>query len=297
MTFVRGFSIASWALVSALLSAACGSANTGLFSEISAGSSKGGASASDAGASSATSGSSGSSGVASGAAAGVLGVAGTETDVAGASSGGIAGSETVGVGGEGAAHAGTAGTAGGSGGTAAGSGGAVAGMAGTGGAGAGAGASAGGAAAGSGGMGGMSTGGIGGGTGCPAAAPTPGNACGVSTPDSCFYLGLACSCLPVGTASFPRRWGCYGTPEKCPTAVPPTLSCKANYGAECPYPGANFCACQGFGNEAKWSCQPPAPVCPANKPNDGAACMAVRACNYSDVACFCNGSNWGCEGG
>ena len=96
-----------------------------------------------------------------------------------------------------------------------------------------------------------------------------------------------------------KKWGCYGTPDRCPQAKPSAgLGCKGNTGAECPYPGNDFCACVGTsGGEAHWVCQPDQPFCSQAKPVEGAACQTVRTCAYGDVACFCDGSNWGCEGG
>jgi hypothetical protein len=121
--------------------------------------------------------------------------------------------------------------------------------------------------------------------------------CSVTTPDSCYYAGIACSCLQAGGNPNSRKWGCYGTPNKCPDAAPADgATCKFNIGAACPYPGNDFCACVGNNAFAQWACQPANPFCSA-KPAQGAGCSTVRSCSYGDVACFCNGSNWGCEGG
>jgi hypothetical protein len=221
-----------------------------------------------------------------------------ETSVAGKGSAGehSGGSAGAGTGGKGQSGGG-AGAAAGSGGASAGAGGAA------GGAGAGAGGSAagsGGAAAGAGGGGGSAagnggTGGSGNGVGCPSnGPPTAGVACQVTTADSCFYSGVACSCEQLGASTFVRRWACYGTPDKCPDNAPATGSGPCKSGAECPYPGGGFCACVGNGNEAKYACQPDAPVCPA-KPFRGQACTNVKTCAYADDQCFCDGDSWSCE--
>ena len=157
---------------------------------------------------------------------------------------------------------------------------------------------AGGASAGSGGSAGSagSTAGV----GCPASVPKPTAACNVTTPNSCFYPGIACSCLPTGNGgpgpgSGNKAWGCHGTTDKCPESKPTAgLTCKANLGASCPYPGSDYCACVGTGNEAKWMCQPPNPTC-NGKPAANATCQTARTCSYGEVACFCNASNWACE--
>ncbi|HEY0468703.1 MAG TPA: hypothetical protein VGC79_31125, partial [Polyangiaceae bacterium] len=95
-----------------------------------------------------------------------------------------------------------------------------------------------------------------------------------------------------------RKWACYGTPEKCPT-VKPTAgnACKQNVGAECPYPNQDYCICKGDAQSASWVCQSPTATCLTNKPPPNLACGPVRTCQYSDVACFCNASNWSCLGG
>jgi hypothetical protein len=80
-------------------------------------------------------------------------------------------------------------------------------------------------------------------------------------------------------------------------------SCKGNGAADCPYPGNNFCTCPGNGNgtfggnDPRWICQLPNAACPMAKPLSGMLCGPVRACNYADDACFCDGTSWGCESG
>jgi hypothetical protein len=119
----------------------------------------------------------------------------------------------------------------------------------------------------------------------------------VNTPDSCFYAGLACSCLQAGGNPNNHKWGCYGTPNKCPDAPPMAgTSCKNKVGASCPYPGNEFCACVGNMLAPQWTCEIPNSLCTA-KPIEGSLCFQVKSCSYGDVACFCDGSNWGCEGG
>jgi hypothetical protein len=162
--------------------------------------------------------------------------------------------------------------------------------------------------AGAGGTGGDATGGgVAGSPGCPGSAPQPNNNCSTATPNSCFYVGIACSCQQWGQGNS-RRWACYGAQDKCPEALPAsTATCKFNSGAQCPYPGGNFCACTGTGigigtgngngngNDAKWTCQTPPVTCPTMKPPKGQACGPVRACAYDDDQCFCDGTSWGCE--
>ncbi|HYQ31425.1 MAG TPA: hypothetical protein VER04_29540, partial [Polyangiaceae bacterium] len=120
------------------------------------------------------------------------------------------------------------------------------------------------------------------------------------------YAGQACSCLPAsggpnpGGPNPPKRWACYGSGATCPNTKPtPGASCKPNADAECPYPGNDFCVCSGSSLEAHWVCQADSPVCSANKPaNDN--CNTVKTCSWGankEVACFCNGTRWGCEGG
>ena len=296
MKFARGLAVFSVISASLPLAIACGSASNDLFSP-----SGGGSSIAGAGAASSSAGAASVAGAENGAAAGA------ETSMAGLSSsgadngGGSSGAATGGMSGNAAGGAHTAGSGGasaGSAGASAGSGGASAGAANAGGGGTSgaAGASAGmGGSAGSAGSAGMA-----GAPACPVAgAPQDGASCSVSTPDSCFYAGQACSCLQQGGNQNQHQWGCYGTPNKCPDSKPVAgLSCKANnLGAACPYPGNDFCACVVMGNEAHWVCQPAQPICSQTKPNQGAVCTTVRTCSYGDVACFCNGDNWGCEGG
>ena len=290
MKFARGFAVVSLLSASLPLAVACGSAgDSGLFSP-----SGGGLETGSAGAGTDSAGASGSGSNAK------AGAAGSELSTAGSDSNGSAG--VAGKGNQGGSSGAPSGGMSAGGAPAAGSGGAAAGSAG---AGAGAGGATGGAA-GTAGTGGLSTGGgMGGSAGggdvpvCPTAAPVPQALCDVITPDSCFYAGSACSCLPVSPGSKTRRWACYGTPDICPDTKPSTgTSCKMNLGAECPYPGADFCACLGGGNEAHWSCQLGQPLCAQAKPNDGASCYpTVKTCSYGADACFCNGYKWGCEGG
>ncbi len=139
------------------------------------------------------------------------------------------------------------------------------------------------------------------GTGCTPMAPKADQVCTVSTPDSCFYAGEACSCLPGGNsgggAQF-KHWGCYGTPDLCPDAKPSAgLSCKQSIGAECPYSASEYCVCMGNNNDPHWVCQAPGAFCSAQKPQSGDNCGGtLRTCTYADVACFCNGTKWSCEG-
>jgi len=209
------------------------------------------------------------------------------TDAGGASGG------MVGMGG--AAMGGSAGSeAAGTGGSMAGTGGASAGAGGMSGGGAG------GAVGGSGGAGGSGgSGGAGGANGCPPnLPPQDGAPCTVSTPDSCYYPGEACSCLQDQQGPG-KHWGCYGTPGKCPTGAAPHptdgASCKGYSGGLCPYSATDFCACiPAFGGgEPKWGCNQ-SDSCPATRPL-GTFCSAVEECTYGARACFCSGSVWGCE--
>ena len=293
MKFARGLAVVSLISASLPLAVACGSASNDLFSA-----SGGSLSAAGAGTSLAGSNSEGGSGNA-GTVGGETGIAGDKTGggAGSKSNGGSSGSSVGGVSGgsaeggspaAGASAAGSDSTGAGSGGASAGSGGSIGGTAGVS-AGGNGGASAG-------------TGGAGPNAGCPTSAvPKDGAVCTTTTPDSCFYSGVACSCLPTngggGPGSLTKKWACYGTPNSCPDTKPvAATSCKFNLGAECPYPGGDFCACVGFNNEAKWACQPDVPVC-SGKPVENAPCATARTCSYSDVACFCNGANWSCEGG
>jgi len=230
-------------------------------------------------------------GGAAGTSAGTAGVSGSSPGGAGAG-----GSSAGGAGAGGAAVGG--GASGGTGAGGASVGGAGAGGTSTGGASAG-GAGAGGTGSGGASVGGAGAGGAGGASSCPALAPADKTACNVSTPSSCFYPGVACSCL--GTSEGPaatRKWACYGTPEKCPSAKPTAgNSCKQNLGAECPYSNQDYCVCKGAMLDASWVCQAPTATCMTNKPPQNLACAHVRSCQYSDVSCFCDGNNWSCLGG
>ena len=313
--FVRGLMIASAIAGSVSLAAGCGSApDSELFSPSTHGAGRAGANNARAGASAtggnehvtagssnggggnASNGDAGESNGSSGASAGGTssGEAGKAGDVgeagAGAPGGGAAGSSAGGAGAGGSSVAG------------AGAGGAALGGAGPGGGAGGGGPGSGGSVgAGTGGTsnGGTSSGGAGGANGCPALAPVEKAECNVSTPSSCFYPGEACSCLATGLGpAGPRRWACYGTPDKCPKAKPTAgISCKQNVGAECPYSSQDYCICKGDGLDASWTCQAPTATCLASKPPQNLACSSVRSCQYSDVSCFCNSNNWSCLGG
>lgn len=324
MKFVRSLLVVSAIAGCVSLVAACGSApDSNLFSRSSNGSGHGGANNAPAGASAvggdggSTAGSNnGSGGNTSGGDAGESnGISGASTGGtnsgeggkfgdageagAGAPAGGAAGAPTGGA--VGTAGAGSAGlSGGGAGGTPAGAAGAGAGGApvgGTGGGGAGPGGAAGASGAGA---GGAAVGGAGGGANsCPALPPADKTDCNVGTPASCFYSGVACSCLTAGQGpAATRKWACYGTPDKCPNSKPTAgNACKQNVGAECPYPNQDYCICKGDSLDASWVCQAPTATCLTNKPPQNLACGPVRTCQYSDVACFCNASNWSCLGG
>jgi len=298
MKFARRLAIVSWVSVLGPFAIACGSAGSSSLFSSSGGSGdlgKAGADGVAAGASSAGADTAGASaaGASSGGAPGTAGKgsAGESGHTSGGSSGaGSSGSAGKGQGG--GSSGGSAGAAAGAGGNSAGSGGALAGAGGMGG-----------TAAGSGGVAGDNAGGSGGsagavGTGCPVLAPTPTGVCQTMTPNSCFYPGLACTCLPIAANEFTRRWACYGTPDKCPDNEPAPGSGPCKNGAQCPYPGGDFCACDSnnFGSN-RFACQPDAPVCPVFKPGKGMPCsLPVRTCAYADNQCFCDGSNWDCEG-
>jgi len=259
------------------------------------------------------SGSSGSSGSSSAGETNAGGASGS-TSAGSAGAAAHAGSVSAGSGGSAGAIAGSGGAAGA--GASAGKGGAA--SAGTGGT-AGASAGAGGNAAGAGGVSGAWNGwggaggwngwggssgssGSGGASACPAIPPQKNTSCDVLTPNSCFYAGQACSCIAAGLGpiSLSKKWACYGDGADCPSAKPTAgASCKASADAECPYPGNDYCVCSSNGDEAHWVCQTNPPVCSANKPIDD-SCSTVKTCSWGpdkEVACFCNGSRWGCEGG
>ena len=225
-----------------------------------------------------------SSGGSSKAGTGAGGDSGGTTAMGGAAMGGSAGSDAAGTGGS---AAGAGGSGAGAGGTSAGGAGGMSGG--------GAGGMSGGSGGGSGGSGG--SGGV---NGCPKTTPPQdGASCTVSTPDSCYYPGEACSCLQ-DLQGPGKHWGCYGTPDKCPTgaATHPTdgASCKGYSGGLCPYSASDFCACIpafGGGGEPKWGCNQ-SDTCPATRPQN-AFCSAVKECTYGDRACFCSGAVWGCE--
>jgi len=242
--------------------------------------------------------------------AGSAGEAGMSSAGAGDAAGaGTAGKPSNGTGGASAGAGGKPSTGGGSGGT----GGALAGAGGA----AGANAGNGGAASGAGGVsgwngwsgsGGWNWGGSSGADGsagasaCPASPPQKGDTCDVVTSDSCFYAGQACSCLSTASGPFSstKRWACYGDGASCPDSKPVAgSSCKQSADAECPYPGNDYCVCSGGNLDAHWVCQVNPPTCtPVKPPVD--ACSAVKTCSWGtnkDVACFCNGTRWGCEGG
>jgi hypothetical protein len=129
-----------------------------------------------------------------------------------------------------------------------------------------------------------------------------GEVCNVTTPNSCFYAGQACSCLagsgPIINPT--KKWACYGDGAACPDTKPTAGdSCKSNADAECPYPGNDFCFCSGTKLEAQWVCQVNPPTCAVSKPLVQ-SCSAVKTCSWGankEEACFCNGDRWGCEGG
>lgn len=220
-----------------------------------------------------------SSGGSNQAGTGAGGASGGMVGMGGGALGGSAGSEAAGSGGTTANTGGTGAGGSGAGGTGAGAGG----MSGGG---------AGGAVGGSGGSGGLN--------GCPPnVPPQDGAVCIIPTPDSCYYPGEACSCLQDQQGPG-RHWGCYGTPDKCPTGAAPHptdgASCKGYSGGLCPYSATDFCACipaLGGGGEPKWGCNQ-SDACPAMRPQN-AFCSTVRECTYGDRACFCSGTVWGCE--
>lgn len=309
MKFARALAVV-WLLVSVSpLILACGSASRDLFSPSGGTGNIALAGRSAAGESTSTGGAS------DGGFSGSTASGGASMVAAGESAGGSPGAGALGMsGGAGLMNGGTGGSASGSGGTASGVGGAASGTSGavseSGGAASGAGAisgasgtasGAGGVASGAGGMasgagGGGGAAGIGGGVGCGPTAPIPNRDCNVTTPDSCFYSGVACSCLAVSlNPNVSHKWACFGTPDQCPAAKPTAgTTCRAD--AACPYPGNDFCACVNTGGDPHWVCQAEQVTCP-QRPMDGMSCQTVRTCQYADVQCFCNGSNWGCEGG
>ena len=331
MKLARGLVVATVIAACVPLAAACGSApDPNQFSRAGSGSGDAGASSAHAG-SSAAGGKVGTAGSSNGSGGHTNGDAGEGNGSSGAPNGGASSGDAgesgaAGETGAGAPNGGTAGASVGGAGTSgtslggAGGGGIAAGGASLGGAGAGGtapaggagtggtatggssvgGAGTGGTAAGGASLGGAGAGGTGGANGCPALPPTDKADCNVSTPSSCFYSGVACSCLaaagpgPIGA----HKWACYGTPEKCPSAKPTAgNSCAQNLGAECPYPNQDYCICKGNSQDAAWACQAPTVTCLANKPPQKLACGPVRACQYSDVSCFCNASSWSCLGG
>jgi hypothetical protein len=239
----------------------------------------------------------GTTGSAAGAGGAGSGSGGKPSTGSGGSNGGAsgaAGSVSAGSGGTAGAHAGSGGSASGSGGVSGGSG--SSGSSGSSGWGWG----------GWNGWGGSNSGGAAGASACPANPPTKNDACDVTTPDSCFYSGLACSCLSSASGPGPgpinptKRWACYGDGALCPDTKPTAgASCKGSVDAECPYPGNDYCVCSGSGGDAHWVCQANPPTCSANKPVAD-NCSTVKTCSWGtnkEQACFCNGSRWGCEGG
>jgi len=325
MKFARGLVVASVVGASVALATACGSApDPNLFSESGGGSGHTGGTNTHAGSSAASGKQDNPAGSSSGPGGNTSGGdVGVSSGSSGLSAGGMSNSggsdsSEAGEGGVGAPGAGAAGASAGDAGTSGAStggaafGGAGAGGTGIGGAafgGAGAGGTGIGGAAGGSGVGGAGTagasgggagaGGSGGANGCPTLAPADKTDCTVSTPSSCFYPGVACSCLAASDApASTRKWACYGTPDKCPGAKPTAgNSCKQNIGAECPYSNQDYCICKGNTLDASWVCQSPTATCLTNKPPQNLACGPVRACQYSDVSCFCNASSWSCLGG
>jgi len=255
-------------------------------------SSVGHAGQSSAGSASSSAGSSGGSGIAghgtSEGGTGGTGVAGfgaggmSAAGQAGSPNGGAGGGSTAGNAGIGGGSAGFAGSNVGAGGMSGGSGGSAIG-----------------------GFGGSSGSGGSGGAGCPADGKPPqdNGVCTTPTPDNCFYSGEACSCLSDGQTTT-RHWGCYGTPDKCPTAsdTHPTdgASCKGFGGGLCPYAADDFCVCVpgigGAGAEPKWACSAKTPFCPDTKPGSTPCGINVKTCSYSDRECFCSGvGDWVCQ--
>lgn len=270
--------------VSLPLAVACGSVSDDLFSNGGGATQSAGANGAHAGASAAGAADGGRAPVAGApsAGAGAVGEAGDSNGGAGAVSGGggaepEGGSTSGGAGGE--AMGGSSGEP---------MGGAAGSMGGASGGAAGANAGSGGASAGSG----------GGGPGpvCPPAAPQDGGTCTVSTPNSCFYPGQACSCLPTGGGpNAPRKWACFGDGPKCPEVKPSAgLACKQYADAECPYPNNEYCACIG-NNDPRWTCSS-TPTCSASKPPATYCGQSVKVCGYAEgVECFCSGgSAWQC---
>ena len=239
------------------------------------------------------------------------GTTSTEAGTAGVSAGsGGKSSTSAGSGGASAGASGSAGaSAAGSGGNAganAGSGGSASGSGGVSGSGASGGASGWSGWGGWNGWGGSGSGGAAGASACPMTVPVKGAVCDVTTPDSCFYAGQACSCLTAASGPGPgpinptKKWACYGDGALCPGTKPVAgASCKGSVDLECPYPGNDYCVCSGTSNDAHWVCQANPPTCAASKPLVE-SCNTVRTCSWGtnkEQACFCNGSRWGCEGG
>jgi hypothetical protein len=295
MKFARGLLVVSWVSVSLPLAVACGNAgSSNLFSSTGGAISLDGAGATGVAAGTSSAGADTAGTSAGGSSEG--GASAGERGVAGKGSGGVTepsgGSPGAGAGGKGHGGAPNGGGGASAGGASAGAGGATA----------GAGGSTAGSGGSTGGTGGIvssngGTSGSGNGEGCPVnGAPTPGAACQVTTPDSCFYSGVACSCQQSGLSAFGRKWACYGTPDKCPDHAPAPDSGPCKNGAECPYPGGDFCVCAGGGGDARYSCQPAKSACPDMKPFKGMGCqLPVRSCAYADDQCFCDGDNWTCE--
>lgn len=227
MKFARGLVVASLVSACVPLAVACGSAaNSDLFSPAggASGSAHAGSGSANAGANTAGGAEDGTSGANNGAAGNA------STGDAGDGNNGASGAPAGGKNGSGESGAPGAGASGGPM-TGAGAGGAPGAGAG-GGPGAGAGGTPG---AGAGGAPGAGAGGApaGGASSCPASSPKDGLVCAVSTPDSCFYSGSACSCLSNNSPS--KKWGCYGTANACPDAKPaPGTSCKHRRGLPVP---------------------------------------------------------------
>jgi hypothetical protein len=281
------------------LAVACGSTDSsGLFTQTTGGSTTSVAgSLGNAGSNAHAGQSSGGNSSASGGASGSASVAGQGTSGSGTAGSGVAGTANGGAAGNGngGASSGSGGDVGGSGTAGAGTGG---GGAGSGGASSGAGGMS------NGGSGGASAGAGGsGGAGCPEMPPQDGVVCTVQTPDNCFYAGEACSCVSDGVSINGRKWGCYGTPDKCPPAAPDDATSCHNFGGGlCAYSAQDFCVCmpavQGGGGpgDPKWDCNTnPNPLCPLTKPDKNALCTDVKECAYLDRECFCDGTSWTCE--
>ena len=101
-----------------------------------------------------------------------------------------------------------------------------------------------------------------------------------------------------GGGDGPGSGGSEGNSDDCPETLPgPEDTCQGGFNAPtCTY-GDQECECQGFGENATWSCGEATeePVCPEEAPEDGATCTEQQACNFGGGSfCFCNGEEWNC---